>query len=145
MAATVTHWGAEQCFIGRDPVQLVFEVAPAVGDASEDIVLRAMPDDVTYLWAQIQTITAEAGATSSVLGLKHGTTAIFTGTADNGGTLNTIDGGTAGSDGAFLPATADTAGATQGNLVAATTIVGTTTTAPKWRVIVCCMRKNVPT
>ena len=144
MAATVTHWGAEQVYIGRDPVQLVFEVAPAIGDASEDIVLRAMPDDVTYLWAQIQTITAEAGATSSVLGLKHGTTAIFTGSADNGGTLNTIDIGDA-SSGVFLPATADTAGATQGNLVAATTIVGTTTTAPKWRVIVCCMRKNVPT
>lgn len=141
MAGTVTTYGNDDRAIERDPIILTFDYEAEVGlTKSEEAVLRSMPAGIKYLWCQIQCIRADAGTATSQLSLDHGATEIFTGTADNGAAVNTIDGGTAGSDGAFLAAAAETAGATAGNLIASFTATGTTTTAAKYRILVCCFR-----
>lgn len=138
MAGTVTTFNSDNRSIERDPITLVFEVEAQLGaTSSTDEVLMAMPAGVTYLCAEIQCIVAEAGATSSVCSLVHGATAILTGSADNGGTANTIDDGV--SSGTFV-ANADTSAA--GNLIADINIVGTSTTAAKWRIHVTCLRTS---
>ena len=135
---TVTTFNSDLRAIERDPITLVFEVVADLGaTSSSEEVLAAMPAGVTYLYAEVQCIIAEAGATSSKCNLKHGSTTFFTGSADNGGTVDTIDEGV--SSGTFDP-TADTSAA--GNLIADIDVVGTSTTAAKWRIIVTCLRTS---
>lgn len=139
MAGTVTTFNSDNRAVERDPICLVFEYqAEAGASKSEEIVLRAIPEGTTYLRAQIQTIVADTGATSTVLNLKHGSTTIFTGSADNGGTVDTIDDGV--SSGTFDPTAADDVSAD--NLIADFDQVGTTSFAPKFRIIIECLRTS---
>lgn len=141
MAGTVTKYNSDNRAIERDPVLLVFEYEGELGlTKSEEAVLRAMPANCIYLSAEIQCITAEAGATSSLLSLKHGSTAVLTGKADNGGAVGKVDNGAVvASNGTAVPQ-ADTSAAA--NLVASYTSVGTSTTAPKWRILLWVMRPD---
>lgn len=138
---TITKFNSDHRAIERDPVLLVFEYESQLGlTRSEEAVLRAMPANCIYLSAEIQCIVAEAGATSSLLSLKHGSTAFLTGKADNGGVVGKVDNGAVvATNGTAVPQ-ADTSAAA--NLIASFTSVGTSTTAPKYRILLWVMRST---
>lgn len=142
MAGTLTTYNSENLAIERDPVKLVFEYEAEVGlTKSEEVVLRALPAGCKILGIQVHCIQADAGTATSQLSIDYdpddgASTEIFTGTADNGATVNTLDGGTAGSDGAFLPSVADGVTDAAGNLIGSFTGTGTTTTGAKYRILI---------
>jgi len=143
MAGTLVTHGSDNLAIERGVVTLVFDYTSELGlTKSEEVVLRAMPAGCKYLGATIQCLQGDAGATSTTMSLKHGATAIFTGSSDNGGIASVIDGGTAASDGAFLCAQANTASATAGNLIGSFVQVGTTVTPTILRITVTVFRPN---
>ena len=92
MAGTVTKYNSDNRAIERDPTILVFEYLAETGAAkSEDAVLRSMPAGVTYLSVEIQSLIADVGSGNVTCNLKHGSTTFFSGAADLGGTINTVN------------------------------------------------------
>ena len=139
MAGTVTNHNSDHQAIERELITLAFTyVAPIGITTSEELTLRAMPAGVRVVCIETQNVVADQGTATSKINIKWGSTALFTGSADSGATVNTIDDGVG--SGSFL-ANADTSAAA--NLIVDYDMTGTTTVAgPSWRIYVTCYRES---
>ena len=143
MAATLTQGNGVSRAVERDPCWLTFEVdsgtAVIAGATTGRLILRALPADTNIISVNISCIQADVAATSTLCSLAIGGTALFTGSADNGGVLNGIDDGL--SSGTMVPSSAG--GESAGNLTADVTLVGgSASTAAVWRIAVLVNRND---
>jgi len=142
MAATLTQGNGVSRAIERDPVWLTFEVDSGTAVISaESLTLRALPKYTNILQAFVQCVEADVGGTSTLCSLAYDGNTLLTGSADNGGTINTVNDGL-NSGTAFAPSV-DGGEPTAGNLSAVvTTVGGSITNGAVWRILVLVNRND---